>query len=725
MRKPIPEDTEGRIAGAIAAVALILLFWAQIAALAQGGWSEFFAFWKAYWIAALIAILAVGTVAEIRKGPLAALAMLAMALLLLWFWLAGRRVEWLWDLGALVLASFLTLAVLEGWRRLRGSAQLQAIGKKHEESPAVLVVFVLCFWLLASLSEHLRTRPLPVDSSRFASIRPAQALVPEKAERWRELRIGLALSGGGYRAAVFHAGVLQSLESLGLRVSNLSTVSGGSIIGAYYAIGGDPAEFVQAVVDGRFNLKRRLLQVQHALPLALPMRLPGLKTELLPWWRYDRLDVQASLLRDLMFKNVPVPGSAGSEPAHRGPLLMVAVTDLAYGFQFGLLPDGVLKLGHDGDWDVLRGQEMTLHQEFDLAERVAISGAFPMAFPPRPVELSLGVVNEFRDSHRRLLLADGGIRDNTGYDLLRVAHALALHADDPEFVRDQRMPENWRIDLGLVSDAGALFGVSEESVGSMGLLSRTFDVASVATDAPARHEGCAAVILQPTQLSLSIELLSPDQLFEAGYKQHGQPLLDSPFRDSFSAQLFELISKQHRQSALDRPFRASFSPHWYPLPVVQAMIDVLAGDPDPFLQAEARAAQSSLEALKPLWNTQMRERRWPRLYSDPSVHKACERLGSGNEAGGELPPGACAAIDLRTRMQAAIDRDIEVFRRFSTLDDTPSAPDVRAVERLGRMLVYVRWSTLSRQLDAALECRDASASSTRIKRPPNESVPTG
>ena len=49
-------------------------------------------------------------------------------------------------------------------------------------------------------------------------------------------RVGLALSGGGFRASLFHIGVLARLAELDLlrHVEVLSCVSGGSIIGAYY-----------------------------------------------------------------------------------------------------------------------------------------------------------------------------------------------------------------------------------------------------------------------------------------------------------------------------------------------------------------------------------------------------------------------------------------------------------------------------------------------------------
>ena len=51
-------------------------------------------------------------------------------------------------------------------------------------------------------------------------------------------RIGLALSGGGFRASIFHLGVIRRLEELGIMkyVHTISAVSGGSIIAAYYVI---------------------------------------------------------------------------------------------------------------------------------------------------------------------------------------------------------------------------------------------------------------------------------------------------------------------------------------------------------------------------------------------------------------------------------------------------------------------------------------------------------
>lgn len=51
-------------------------------------------------------------------------------------------------------------------------------------------------------------------------------------------KIGLAFSGGGYRAAAFHIGTLRKLKELNIldKVYVISTISGGSIAGAFYLL---------------------------------------------------------------------------------------------------------------------------------------------------------------------------------------------------------------------------------------------------------------------------------------------------------------------------------------------------------------------------------------------------------------------------------------------------------------------------------------------------------
>ena len=59
---------------------------------------------------------------------------------------------------------------------------------------------------------------------------------PPVTEERGHPKLGLALSGGGHRAAFFHIGVLARLAELGLLrpIQVISTVSGGSIVGALY-----------------------------------------------------------------------------------------------------------------------------------------------------------------------------------------------------------------------------------------------------------------------------------------------------------------------------------------------------------------------------------------------------------------------------------------------------------------------------------------------------------
>src|SRR5829696_8577369 len=62
------------------------------------------------------------------------------------------------------------------------------------------------------------------------------AFVPHEPRRQRQ-GVALCLSGGGFRAALFHLGALRRLEELGVltRLDAISSVSGGSIVAAHLA----------------------------------------------------------------------------------------------------------------------------------------------------------------------------------------------------------------------------------------------------------------------------------------------------------------------------------------------------------------------------------------------------------------------------------------------------------------------------------------------------------
>jgi NTE family protein len=87
-------------------------------------------------------------------------------------------------------------------------------------------------------------------------------LCGEKEEDAPPQKIGLALSGGGFRAAFFHVGVLARLAELGIlpQVEVISTVSGGSIVGAAYYI--RLKNLLETHADGEIGTDRYLELVE-------------------------------------------------------------------------------------------------------------------------------------------------------------------------------------------------------------------------------------------------------------------------------------------------------------------------------------------------------------------------------------------------------------------------------------------------------------------------------
>src|SRR6476660_3639403 len=106
-------------------------------------------------------------------------------------------------------------------------------------------------------------------------------------------KIGLALSGGGFRATLYHLGLVRFLRDAGLlsQVTHITSVSGGSIMAAHLALNwdrynGSPKEFDQAAAHllafVQLDVRNRILR---RFPLGLlarwPRRLLGLSNRLL------------------------------------------------------------------------------------------------------------------------------------------------------------------------------------------------------------------------------------------------------------------------------------------------------------------------------------------------------------------------------------------------------------------------------------------------------------
>jgi hypothetical protein len=219
---------------------------------------------------------------------------------------------------------------------------------------------LLCWVVLGSLDQLFESTPV----SR-------QGMNVRVARDYQGLRVGLALSGGGYRAALVHAGVLNILARRGVPVTNLSTVSGGSIIGSLVAAGGNPRDFVQAVAGGR-----DMLNFQNAARILASTQLPVLHVALWPFETFTTRGLQANLVDRVLLNGVNARGMQ----IPNAPLIMVCMTDLTYALAVGAMPDGLL-LGPTQKRFFKEGEALQLEGLNRLADRVAVSGGFPGVFP--------------------------------------------------------------------------------------------------------------------------------------------------------------------------------------------------------------------------------------------------------------------------------------------------------------------------------------------------------
>jgi hypothetical protein len=536
------------------------------------------------------------------------------------------------------------------------------VGEKWRALPAAMVI--LGGWAAVCFLSVARETTLPADPGRFTQI-SARSIVPEYSQGWADRRIGLALSGGGYRAAVFHAGTLHALETLGLRPSVLSTVSGGSIIGAYYAIGGDPVAFKDAVIAGRFNLKRELVLLHNAARLPFPMSVPYLDVTLTPFYSFSRSDVQADLLRSALFHG----RESWRAPGNAQPRLVIATTEMTYGMQLGLIPEGIVTRSVGNDRRVYQGKNIRSSPELDLAERVAISGAFPVAFPAKSIDAQVVTCSSSGEGTRSLRLSDGGIADNLGLQLLETVQMLSGSLLECSEGPEDQLSADWRIDTVIVSNGGAIFGVEDDLTG-LGLLSRSFDVSSA--NSVRRTDDTSA---RPIMISAAGDYLP----------SHTQFLLHD---DEMPQDLVE-----------QRAWRINFDPsRGYPPAVLQAIVALL---PPGDREQAGTALTGYLQAAEEQPPMQGETRgKWARNLRLPSAEECRNTLQT--DAASELHglPGICDAVALRKILEPHAFGWFQAFQRTSTLNDWPPGEDVEAVFRLAQLLTYRDWFHLERALSA-------------------------
>ncbi len=267
--------------------------------------------------------------------------------------------------------------------------------------------------------------------------------------------IALSLSGGGYRAAAFHLGTLSLLDEVGMleKVQSLSTVSGGTILGAKYAlelaIGGDYGTFepkmckfletVNVVTEAMSRLRNTTLsngvRLMPSVIRAAANVYSG--TEHVGDFTFGKLTERPSHLKEISFN----------------------ATDFLTGTRF--------RFQHSSRNAVLSGSKISIPSivsfQARIADIVAASSCFPGGFEPfyfpsefvwkDPIEKIRGRLPD--DYPENVPLMDGGVFDNQGLDVTALLLKRAGNATDLIIISDtskraknihpRKLKKRWRL----------------------------------------------------------------------------------------------------------------------------------------------------------------------------------------------------------------------------------------------------------------------------------------
>jgi predicted acylesterase/phospholipase RssA len=229
-------------------------------------------------------------------------------------------------------------------------------------------------------------------------------------------KIGLALSGGGFRATLYHLGLVRFLRDAGIlpQVTHITSVSGGSVMAAHLALNwdrynGSPSEFDAAaselVTFVRLDVRNRIVRrFPLTLPLRWPRRLLGLSNRKLTRTGLLQYHYEKYLYGDTRLSQLP-----------EKPHLHILATNLS---------EGCLCSFHRGDLLMVRRQKAhtfcidRIHVGLaTVPMAVTASSAFPGFFPP--LELTGGDVGANVGKFGRQAYTDGGVFDNLGVRMFR------------------------------------------------------------------------------------------------------------------------------------------------------------------------------------------------------------------------------------------------------------------------------------------------------------------
>jgi predicted acylesterase/phospholipase RssA len=246
-------------------------------------------------------------------------------------------------------------------------------------------------------------------------------------------KIGLALSGGGFRASLYHLGVVRFLRDAGIlpQVCHITSVSGGSIFAAHLVLNwdrynGSPEDFHAAASEliafVHLDVRNRILRrFPFTLPLRWLGRLLGRPTRKLSRTGLLEYHYEKFLYGDKSLFELP-----------EQPRLHILATNLSEGCLCAFGRDGLLMMRRRAE-GVYRADRIQVGLA-TVAMAVTASSAFPGFFPP--LELRGVDVGAVQGEFGRQTYTDGGVFDNLGVRMFR-------------FLEDETGPKTT-----LVSDVG-------------------------------------------------------------------------------------------------------------------------------------------------------------------------------------------------------------------------------------------------------------------------------
>lgn len=270
---------------------------------------------------------------------------------------------------------------------------------------ALVFIPFLCAWLAGSVAWWIKTTEKALVESVKTNLTTQKKCDRELTRtRWgtgdRQIHVAVALSGGGYRAALAHAGLLAALDHQCVPIDYLTTVSGGSIIGTAYALGIPPSAFLERLRKSRPGLPNDLLSVSGVM-----------REWILPW--SSNTKVYSDHFRHNFFGNRTLAHLAES------PRLLINATDVESGSY------EAREVFFKGRAPQLKGEGgQTLDETTSIADVVAASGAFPGAFQPMRLRW---VSDDTATAITERKFVDGGVVENLGLEGLRRYLTLGSH----------------------------------------------------------------------------------------------------------------------------------------------------------------------------------------------------------------------------------------------------------------------------------------------------------